>query len=131
MPVQQNSIAVAAARAHVEAWTNHDFDAARKGLAGDVWVTAVTIDPNIPKTDLHGIDAYMRGLTEFAQAVVPGSATVLASAGDDRQALITLNVRAKFGPDAPEMTLPGARLYLFDGDGKIVVEHVIFFVTPN
>ena len=131
MSVQQNSAAVAAARAHVEAWSNHDFDAAREGLADDVWVTAVTIDPNVPNTDLRGIDDYMRGLAEFAQAVVPGSAEVLASSGDERQALLTLDVRVKFGPDAPELTLPGARLYRFDADGKIEAEHVVFFVAPS
>jgi hypothetical protein len=29
------------------------------------------------------------------------------------------------------VTLPAARLYLLDGDGKIAAEQVIFFVTPD
>jgi hypothetical protein len=81
MPVQQESRAVAVARAHVEAWSNHDFDAARAGLADDVTVTATTVDPVMPKTDLAGVEDYMRGLVEFAQAVVPGSARVIAGVG--------------------------------------------------
>jgi hypothetical protein len=55
----------------------------------------------------------MAGLIEFAQAVVPGSAEVLATIGDDMLALVTLTVRVKFRPDAPEMTLPGSRMYAF------------------
>jgi hypothetical protein len=38
--------AVAIARAHVEAWSNHDFDAAREALAADVLVTAAAT--NLP-----------------------------------------------------------------------------------
>lgn len=33
MSSQHESPAIAIARAHVEAWSNHDFDAARNGLA--------------------------------------------------------------------------------------------------
>ena len=36
MSAQNESPAAAIARAHVEAWTNHDFDTARGGLAPDV-----------------------------------------------------------------------------------------------
>jgi hypothetical protein len=131
MSVSTQSAAVGAALAHIEAWSNHYWEASRAGLATDVWVTAHNTDLNFPVTDLNGPDAYMKGLMEFAQAVVPGSAAILAATGDDKQALVTLNVRVKFGPDAPEMTLPGARAYLFDDENKIRAEHVVFFVTPS
>ena len=45
MSAQNESPAAAIARAHVEAWTNHDFDTARGGLAPDVRVTATTTQP--------------------------------------------------------------------------------------
>jgi ketosteroid isomerase-like protein len=61
MSLQQNSAAVAAARAHVEAWSKRDYEAARAALADDVWVTVIAADPNFPKTDLKGVDAYMQG----------------------------------------------------------------------
>lgn len=131
MPVQQESQAIAVARAHVEAWSNHDYDAARSSLADDVTVAATTVDPVMPKTELAGVDDYMRGLVDFAQAVVPGSAEVVASIGDGRHALLLVTVRAAFGPNAPEMTLPGARLYLFDENHKIKAEQVIFFTAPD
>jgi hypothetical protein len=51
--------------------------------------------------------------------------------GDDTLALVTLTVRVKFGPDAPEMTLPRSRMYVFDETGKIKIEHVVFFVAPQ
>jgi hypothetical protein len=126
MSTQQESPGVAVARAHVEAWSSHEFDAAREALAPDVHVTATTVDPGMPVTDLTGIEDYMRGLKEFAHGVVPGTARVLASLGDERHALLLVTVRAKFGPDAPAISLPGARLYLLDEDNKIKAEQVIF-----
>jgi hypothetical protein len=129
MSLQQSSAAVAAARAHVEAWSKRDFDAAREALAEDVRVTATAADPNLPRTDLRGVDAYMAGLVEYAQAIVPGSTEVVGAVGDDKQALLTVNARITFGPDAPEMDAPAARLYVFDDEGKITIEHVVFLVS--
>lgn len=129
MSAQQESPAVAIARAHVEAWSNHDFDTARSGLASDVRVTATTTQPVPPATDLTGADNYMTGLIQFAQAVVPGSLRILASGGDERNALLMLTVEADFG--AAKATLPGARLYLLDENGKIKTEHVIFYAAQN
>ena len=129
MSAQQESPAVAIARAHAEAWSNHDFDAARSSLADDVKVTATSTVPIMPATDLSGADDYMVGLTQFAQAVVPGSLRVIASVGDERNALLMLTVEA----DLPvgRMTLPGARLYLLDETGKITVEQVIFYAAQR
>jgi hypothetical protein len=50
MSLQQNSAAVAAARAHVEAWGRRDYESARVALADDVWVTAIAADPTFPKS---------------------------------------------------------------------------------
>jgi SnoaL-like protein len=124
------SQAVAIARAHVEAWSNHDYDAARKSLAADVKVTATTTMEGAPKTDLVGIDNYMHGLIEFAKTVVPGSLRVNASVGDERNALLMLTVKTD-GPPFGSMTLPAARLYLLDENDKIKVEQVIFYAVPN
>jgi SnoaL-like domain len=128
-PVLRDSPAVAVAHAHAEAWSNHDWDRAREGLATDVRVTATTTQPIIPAADLTGIDDYMQGLIEFAQAVVPGSARVIASVGDERNALLMLTVEADFG--AGKVTLPAARLYLLDENAKIKVEQVVFYVDPH
>jgi hypothetical protein len=130
MSIQPTSPAVAIARAHVEAWSNHDFDTARSSLAADVTVTSTTTNPAIPDVNLAGIDDYMRGLMAFAQGVVPGSQQVIGSVGDDRNALLLLTVQVAGGPDGAQMTLPGARLYLLGEDGKIKVEHVIFYAAP-
>ena len=129
MSAQHESPAVAIARAHVEAWSNHDFDTARKGLAPDVKVTAMTTLPIMPATDLTGADDYMIGLTQFAQGVVPGSLRVIASVGDERNALLMLTVEADLG--GRRATLPGARLYLLDEAGKIKAEQVIFYAAQG
>ncbi|HYK33596.1 MAG TPA: nuclear transport factor 2 family protein [Streptosporangiaceae bacterium] len=129
MSAQHESPAVAIARAHVEAWSNHDFDTARNGLAPDVRVTATTTQPMPPPTDLTGADDYMIGLKQFAQAVVPGSLRIVASTGDERNALLMLTVEADFG--AGKATLPGARLYLLDDDNKIKIEQVVFYAAQG
>ena len=129
MSAQQESTAVAIARAHVQAWTNHDFDTARSALAPDVRVTAVTTQPAPPPTDLTGAEDYMTGLIQFAQGIVPGSLHILAATGDDRNALLMLTVQAHFG--AAKVTLPGARLYLLDDNNKIKTEHVVFYAAQQ
>ena len=124
------SPAVAIAQAHVEAWNNHDFASARKSLAADVHFTAMSTQPAMTPTDLVGIDNYMAGLVRFAHAVVPGSARVIASIGDGRNALIMVTVKAVLVFGAAK-TLPMARLYLLDGQGKIKDEQVIFYVDRS
>jgi len=131
MPINQESSAVALARAHAEAWSHHDWETARKMLAPDVHFTTTTTQPNINPKDLTGIDDYMDGLIQFAQSVEPGSARVIASVGDERNSLILLTVRAAFGPDGPKVTLPVARLALFDENQKMKEERVIFFAVPD
>jgi hypothetical protein len=90
MTIAQVSAAVSAATAHCEAWSNHDWDTARRMLAEDVKVTATTTRPIMPETNLAGADAYMDGLRQFAGAVVPGSLQVQASVGDERNALVVV-----------------------------------------
>src|SRR5262245_61479226 len=131
MSVRPDSTAVAVARAHVEAWSHHDFDKARGSLATDVHVTATTTQPIMAATDLTGIDDYMEGLIKFAQAVIPGSARVSASVGDEQNALLMVTLTAALGPGGSKMTLPAARLYLLDEHNKIKAEQVVFFAVPE
>lgn len=123
--------AITLANAHIEDWSNHDFDAARASLADDVKVAITSTNPTLPETRTSGIDDYMTGLIAFAQAVVPGSARVLSAVGDERNALIMLTVRAAFPPSGQEVTLPGARLYLLDENERIAGEQVIFYLAES
>ena len=131
MSSQQEPTAVAVARAHVEAWSNHDYDKARASLAPDVHVLTASVDPEAPRADLSGVDAYMEGLKMFGQIVVPGTTRVDSSVGDDNRALLHVTSKVKFGPDAPEMDHHQARLYRLDEDQKIVDEQVIFFALAR
>src|SRR6516165_11193230 len=131
MSSQQDPTAVAVARAHVEAWGRHDYDSARASLAPEVHVTVASVDPDAPRVDTTGIEDYMQGLVQFGQAVLPGTSRVNSAIGDDTRALLQVTSRVKFGPEAPEMTLHGARLYRLDDNQKIAEEQVIFFVTPQ
>jgi len=128
MSAQSESPAVAIARAHVEAWGRHDFDTARSMLAPDVRVRVTTTAPYPPDTDLTGAEAYMEGLHAYAEPIVPGSVNVLASTGDDRNALLLLSLTMAGGPFGEGTTAPCARLYLTDDNGKITAEQVVFYL---
>lgn len=127
--IQQSSPAVSVALAHIEAWSRHDFDAAREALAPDVHVTVTSTLEYMPRTDTTGAEEYMTGLTMFAEAVVPGSARIDGSVGDERNALVLVTVTTE-GPPMGSMTVPAARLYLLDDHNKIKAEQVIFYAVP-
>ena len=115
-----DSPAVAFARAHVEAWSNHDLETARRNLAEDVEFFS-------PAAHLVGIDEYMngpRGLTQFARHVVAGSLRVKAAVGDERNALIMYEVDTEGGPFGTK-TFPSAQTWVLDGNGKIKLERII------
>lgn len=127
MPAQHESPALAVARALVEAWSRKDWDAARSMLAPDVRVIAMTTAPYPPPAELTGAGEYMKGLVVFADPIVPGSVRELASAGDERNALLMLDLRVAGGPFGAGASAPCSRLYLVE-DGKIKAEQVIFYV---
>ncbi len=120
------SPAVAFARAHLEAWTNHDIDTARGNLASDVQFFS-------PAAHLVGVDEYMdgpRGLVQFATHVVPGSLKVIAAMGDERNALIMYQVDTEGGPLGARR-FPSAQTWVLDEHGKIQVERLISYATAR
>jgi hypothetical protein len=127
MVAQTNSPAVKVARAHVQAWNNHDLDTARAALADDVHLTVTTTQPGAPSVDTVGIPDYMVGLEAFVKAVTHGSLEEIAAIGDDRNALLLITVEADFG--VGKTTSAGARLYLLDDNDKITAEQVVFFLA--
>ena len=120
------SSAVALARAHLEAWSNHDLETARDNLAPNVEFFS-------PAAHLIGIDQYMegaRGLVQFARQVVPGSLNVIAAIGDERNALIMYEVDTEGGPIGAKR-FPSAQTWVLDEHGKIQVERIISYVVPR
>jgi hypothetical protein len=120
------SRAVALALAHLEAWTNQDFEIVRGNLAEDVQFFS-------PAANLTGIDEYMdapRGLTQFARQVVPGSLRIIAAVGDERNALIMYEVRTEGGPIGSKV-FPSAQTWLLNDNGRIKVERIISYSAPR
>jgi hypothetical protein len=123
-PVQHDSPAVAVARAHVEAFTNHDWETARNLLAEDVHFTLLNTEAGRPNHfDGNGVEQFMELLTQ--QPLIPGSAQFISSVGDDRHALLIVSVRADIG--GVPLTIVSGRHYLLDNKGKIKNEQVIIF----
>jgi hypothetical protein len=117
-----SSAAVMLALRHLEAWTNHDLDAARGNLAEDVQFHS-------PAGTMVGVEQYMdgpRGLAQFAGQVVPGSLRIIATMGDDRNALIMYEVSTEGGP-AGSKVFPSAQTWLLDDAGKIKVERIVSY----
>ncbi len=114
MSVISDSPAVAFARAHMEAYSNHDLDTARRNVAEDVQLYS-----NDAKE--VGIEPYLGGLTRFMAMFELGSLNILAARGDDRKAMVMAEVTVGGRP------FPSARIFQLNGNGKIAVERVIFF----
>jgi hypothetical protein len=128
IPVQHESSAVAVARAHVEAFTNHDWETARSLLAEDVHFTLLNTEPNRPNhVEGIGVEQFMERLTQ--QPLIPGSAQFMSSVGDDRHALLLVSVKASVG--GVPLTIFSGRHYLLDDKGKIKTEQVIIFTHSD
>jgi hypothetical protein len=126
MTTRTDSPAVELAHGHLEAWTNQDLDTARGNLADDVLFTS-------PAANLTGITEYIdapRGLANFARQVVPGSLRIIASTGDEHNALIMYEVRTEGGPVGSKL-FSCAQTWLLDDTGKIKVERIVSFVTDS
>ena len=130
MSTTEISNAVDLALAHIRAWSEHDYETARNGLADDVKVTAITTLEGAPKTDLVGTEAYMFGLRAFADPIVPGSLRIESSVGSGRNALVVNTVDID-GPPFGPTSLTNARMYLFDENNKIQAEHIVFYLVPR
>src|SRR5215472_14149518 len=107
----QDSIAVAVARAHIAAWSHHDWDTTRKLLAPHVHAVVTTTQPMKATADLTGIDAYMEPKINASQLIEPGSVHELSAIGDERNALIVVTMRIGLGPGGAMVTLARALLY--------------------
>jgi hypothetical protein len=129
METNAKSLAVTNALAHIEAWSNHDWDKSERGLATDVNVTITTTQPIMGPINTTGVKDYMDGLKKFGQGILPGTSKIISSIGDDRNAMIMVTVDCNFGEGVVKLT--GSRLYLFDESGKIKSEQVIFFVSTG
>ena len=118
------SKAVEIAIQHVEAFSTHDDDTARRLLADDVHFILITSIPGFPNlVEGHGVEAFMKALSS-GNTLIPGSLQVLHSIGDDQQAFITVTVKGTLPTQEP-MTLLAARHYLIDENEKIKNELVI------
>ncbi len=82
----QDSPAITIARAHIDAWSHHDWDQTREMLAPNIH--AVVTGTQRDTAEFTGIDTYMERKKMGAQLVESGSVQVVSAIGDDRNALI-------------------------------------------
>src|SRR5215469_200898 len=106
---QRDAPAVAIARAHIEAWSHHDWEKTRELLAPNVHAVVTTTQPNESHTvELTGIDAYMEPKIKASQLIEPGSVHEISAIGDESNALILVTMRIGLGPGGTMVTLARA-----------------------
>ena len=126
---QQETPAVAIARAHIEAWSHHDWEKTRELLAPDVH--ALVTGTQRDTAECTGIDTYMERKKKGAQLVEPGSVHEISAIGDERNALILATMRIALGPAGSMVTMARACLYLLDEDKKIKEERDAYFILSQ
>jgi SnoaL-like protein len=97
--------------AFTQAWTSHDMTGAARYVAQHVAFEG-------PMTQAAGVQAYIEGLTRFAQTVT--GLKILAALGDDQRAMIMYDVIT-----VPFGTLRAAE-HLVIRDGKITHDRLVF-----
>jgi hypothetical protein len=122
----QDSTAITIARAHINAWSQQDWEKTRELLAPDIHVVAITTRPTLTIEEFTGIDNYMERLTKSVQIIEPGSVQVISAIGDESKALILETLRIGLGPGGTMVTLARTSLYLLDENKKIREEGIEF-----
>ena len=127
----QNSRAIEVARAHIDAWSHHDWNTTRELLAPDVHAWVTSTQAGFRTSELNGADAYMEPKIKAAQLVEPGSVREISAIGDDRNALIVVTFRIGLGPGGAMVTMARSCLYLLNENGKIAEERDAFCILPQ
>ncbi len=127
----QDATAITIARAHINAWSHHDWDKTRELLAPNVHAVVTTTQPMKATAELTGIDAYMEPKIKAAQLIEPGSVHEISAIGDESNALILVTMRIGLGPGGTMVTLARAILYLLDENKKIKEERDEYFILSQ
>jgi hypothetical protein len=122
----QDPAAVTIALAHIDAWSNHDWDKTKELLAPNVHAVVTTTQASLG--EFTGIDDYMKIKVKAAQLIEPGSVQVLSAIGDESNALIMVTFRIGMGPGGAMVTMARTGLYLMDDNDKIKEERDSFFI---
>lgn len=128
---RQDSTAITIARAHIHAWSHHDWEKTRDLLAPDVHAVVTTTLPMKATAELTGVDAYMGPKIKASQLIEPGSVHEISAIGDERNALILVTMRIGLGPDGAMVTMARSLLYLLDENKKIKEERDAYFLLSQ
>lgn len=127
----QDPTAITIARAHIHAWSHHDWEKTRDLLAPDVHAVVTTTLPMKATAELTGVDAYMGPKIKASQLIEPGSVHEISAIGDERNALILATMRIGLGPDGAMVTMARSLLYLLDENKKIKEERDAYFLLSQ
>ncbi len=127
----QDSTAITIARAHINAWSHHDWDKTRELLAPNVHAVVTTTQPMKATAELTGIDAYMEPKIKAAQLIESGSVHEISAIGDESNALVLVTMRIGLGPGGTVVTLARALLYLLDENKRIKEERDAYFILSQ
>jgi hypothetical protein len=127
----QNSAALNVARAHIDAWSHHNWAKTRELLAPGIHAWVTSTQAGFDTAELTGIDAYMEPKIKAAQLIEPGSVHEICATGDERNALIVVTFRIGLGPGGTMVTMVRSCLCLLDENDKITEERDAFYVLAQ
>jgi len=127
----QDSTAITIVRAHINAWSHHDWGKTRELLAPNVHAVVTTTQPMKATAELIGIDAYMDPKIKATLLIEPGSVHEISAIGDESNALVLVTMRIGLGPGGTMVTLARACLYLLDENKKIKEERDEYFILSQ
>ena len=127
----QASTALSVARAHIDAWSHHDWGRTRELLAPDVHASVTSTQATFGAAELTGVNAYMEPKIKAARLIEPGSVREIAAFGDEHNAAILVTFRIGLGPGGTMVTMARSCLYLVDSNGRIKEERDAFYVVPQ
>jgi uncharacterized protein YndB with AHSA1/START domain len=127
----ETSTAISVARAHIDAWSHHDWDRTRELLAPDVHALVTSTQATFGTAELTGVDAYMEPKIRAAQLIEPGSVREIAAIGDERNAHVLITFRIDLGPGGTMVTMARSCLYLVDEDARIKEERDAWCILPS
>ncbi|HLI69285.1 MAG TPA: nuclear transport factor 2 family protein [Ktedonobacteraceae bacterium] len=125
----QGSIAITIARAHINAWSHHDWEKTRELLAPDVH--AVVTGTQRDTSEFTGIDNYMERKKRGAQLIEPGSVREISAIGDERNALVLVTMRIGLGPGGTMVPMARSILILLDENKKIKEERDTYIILSQ
>jgi len=125
----QISKAVTIALNHINAWSRHDWETTREQISDDIHALVTNTQPDFARiAEISGADEYMTRKMKSARQIAPGSVRVIATFGDEKNAMVLVTFKIGLGPSGSMVTMARSCLYSVDEHNRIREERDQFLL---